>query len=64
MTNSIGVADGRVQEHSVALKEFFEVMANWISQLSDADSVHQTAVSQLTHAQVFVKHLEEKILDL
>lgn len=62
MTNSFGVAGGHLQEHPVAFKEFFEAVANWVSQLPDVDSVHQAGISQLTHAQLVVKHLEENRL--
>ncbi len=61
-TNSFGVTDGRLQEHPVALQEFPKGVTNWVSQLPDVDGVHHAGVSQLTHTQLSVKHLEESRL--
>lgn len=58
-TNSFGVADGRLQEHPVAMQELHKGVANRVPQLPDADGVHHAGVPQLTHTQLSVKHLQE-----
>lgn len=62
MTNGFGVTDGRLQEHPIAVQEFLKGVANWVSQIPDANGVHHARVSELTHTQLSVKHLEESRL--
>lgn len=57
-TYSFWVTDGRLQQHPVALQEVLEGVANWESQLPDADGVQHAGVSQLTHTQLSVKRLK------
>lgn len=59
MTNSFRVTDSCPEEHPVTFQEFLKGMADGISQLPDMNSVHHARISQLTHAQLSVKDLEE-----
>lgn len=59
-TNSFRVADGGLQQHPVALQEIPKRVADRESQVPDADGVHHAGVSELTHAQLSVKHLQVK----
>lgn len=57
-THSFGVAVVGVEKNPVSSQKFLECVANGISQFPNADRVHHAGVSQLTHAQLSVKHLE------
>ena len=59
MTNLVGITDGRPQQHPVALHKFLKGVADWVSQIPDVDGVHHAGISQLTHTQLSVKHLED-----
>lgn len=57
VTNRFGVADGRLQEHSVASQELGKGVADGIAQFPDADGIHHAGVSQLTRTKFAVKVL-------
>lgn len=59
--NGSGVTDVRLHEHSVTCQEVLKGVSHRKSQLPDSNCVHHPRIPQLTHAQLSVKHLENKL---
>ena len=53
----VGGADPHHQD-TVAVDELAELVSDWITGATDADRLHHTRVTQLTAAQLTIKHLK------
>ena len=61
LTDGLGVAGRRVQQHAEALQELLEGVADGEARLPDLYRLHHPGVAQLTHAQVPVEELHTHI---